>query len=162
MTRLRDYDLTGLRAAFITAGLAAGPDATGTELGAMYREAAQAAADGGPTEGDKLRAALAAFGLPSFHAEDGGVSYVLVAVDRADTEAAAHTGTKVLLHSGEDAARPADQHDEPWTASLYAGDGTYLDELFSAAAGLPLAQECAATALSLACWIAVNADRFTR
>lgn len=162
MRRLRSYDLAGLRTSFVSAGLTAGQAVTGNELGALFRAAREAAATGGPTEGDMLRAALTAFGIPSFLAEDRGVSYVLVAVDRTADEDAAHTQPRVLLHSGEDAARPADQHDEPWTASLYAADGEYINELFTARPGLPLTDECATTALSLACWLTANANRTTR
>ncbi|MFE3033040.1 hypothetical protein ACFXKY_15520 [Streptomyces canus] len=161
LSRLTSYDLAGLRASFVSAGLTTGQAATG-KLGALLQAATDAAASGGPTEGDMLRAALGAFGIPSFYAEDGGVSYVLVAVDRTADEGDAHTGPKVFLHSGEDAMRPADQHDEPWTASLYAADGAYIDELFSARPGFPLAEECAHAALSLACWLVANAHRYPR
>ncbi|MEU2264990.1 hypothetical protein ABZ568_00750 [Streptomyces olindensis] len=161
MRTLTSYDLAGLRAAFIAAGLTTGQVA-GNVLITMFQAAKDAAATGGPTEGGMLRAALAAYGIPSFYAEDGGVSYVLVAVDRTDDEGAAHTGPRVLLHSGEDAGRPADQHDEPWAASLYAADGEYINELFTARPGLPLAEECATTALSLACWLVANAHRYPR
>lgn len=58
--------------------------------------------------------------------------------------------------------RPADQHHEPWAASLYAADGEYINELFVARPGLPLAEECAHTALSLACWLVANAHRYPR
>lgn len=161
MCRLRSYELAGLRASFVTAGLTAEPYASQT-LTAAYRTARDAAANAGPTEGDKLRAALATFGIPSFFVDDRGVTYVLVAVDRAADEEEAHCGPRVSLHSGEDAMRPADQHTQPWTASLYAADGSYLDEPFVAEPGLPLDEECATAALSMACWLAAHAHRYPR
>jgi hypothetical protein len=161
MRVLRSYELVGLRASFVTAGLTAEPHPS-QRLAAAYREAQNAAAAAGPTEGDKLRAALATFGIPSFLADDRGASYVLVAVDRAADEGQAHTGPRVFLHSGEDAMRPAAQHTQPWTASLYAADGSYLDEPFVAETGLPLDEECAQAALALACWLIANAHRYPR
>ncbi|MGW3445641.1 hypothetical protein [Streptomyces sp. NPDC001076] len=161
MTKLRDYDLAGLRAAFISAGLT-------TEQGAkdaltrLFETATDAAAACGPVEGDMLCGALARFEIPAFLAEDRGISYVLVAVDRTTDEVDAHTGPRILLHSGEHAMRPADQHDEPWTASLYAADGEYVDELFTARPDLPLAEECANAALNLACWLTASAHRYPR
>ncbi|WP_019061738.1 hypothetical protein [Streptomyces prunicolor] len=155
MRTLTGYDEDGLRAVFFSAGLTTGLDA-------MFQAAIDAAVTGGPTEGGMLRAALSTFGIPSFYVEDRGVSYVLVAANRTADEGAAHTGPRVFLHSGEDAGRPAEQHDEPWAASLYAADGEYVNELFVARPGLPLTEECATTALSLACWLVANASRFSR
>ncbi|MDQ0961987.1 MULTISPECIES: hypothetical protein [unclassified Streptomyces] len=158
---LRSYELAGLRTSFVTAGLTAEPHPSQT-LTAAYRKARDAAAKAGPTEGDKLRAALTAFGIPSFFADDRGVTYVLVAIDRTANEEEAHTGPRVFLHSGEDAMRPADQHTQPWTASLYAADGSYIDEPFVAEHGLPLDEECATAALTMACWLTAHAHRYPR
>ncbi|MFE2424991.1 hypothetical protein [Streptomyces hokutonensis] len=159
MTKLTTYDDAVLRSAFISAGLTGEPKDGLTRL---FQTATKAAASGGPTEGDMLRAALAVFGIPSFFVNDRGVTYVLVAVDRTADEGDAHTGPRVFLHSGEDAMRPADQHTQPWTASLYAADGSYIDEPFSARPGLPLAEECANAALNLACWLLMHADCYPR
>ncbi|MDQ0762036.1 hypothetical protein [Streptomyces canus] len=161
MRSLRTYDLAGLRTSFVTAGLTAEPH-PGQQLADAYRAARHAAAAGGPTEGDMLRAALATFGIPSFYGKDRGVSCVLVAVDRTADEDDAHTGARVLLHSGEHAMRPARQHDKPWAASLYAADGEYINELFAVRPGLPLDEECATAALSLASWLTANAHRYPR
>ncbi|TFV33176.1 hypothetical protein E4K10_30315 [Streptomyces sp. T1317-0309] len=69
-------------------------------LAALQGEAEKAAAAAGPTDGEKLIAALAAYGLPGFLVEDSGISYVLVAVDGTADEGLAHTGPKVYLYSG--------------------------------------------------------------
>jgi hypothetical protein len=132
-------------------------------LTAQHGYAKKAAAAAGPRDGDKLIAALAEFGIPAFlHRDDGGISYVLVAVDRSSDEGEAHTGPKVYLYSGENAdVDPAD-HEEPWVAALYDADSEYLDELLVAPSGLDLAAECAEAALRLAVWLDANADRHPR
>ncbi|MER6616362.1 hypothetical protein [Streptomyces xantholiticus] len=117
-------------------------------------ERAMAAADtAGPTEGDMLRAALAAYGIPSFAASWGGVSYLLVAVDHATDEGDAEAGLRLVISSGEDAARPAEEHDEPWSAQLCAPDDDWVGEVFRAPVGLTTAEESAVTAWALARWL---------
>ncbi|MGW2074233.1 hypothetical protein ACWCPK_38330 [Streptomyces sp. NPDC001953] len=131
-------------------------------LAALQGQAEKAAAAAGPTDGDKLIAALAVYGLPGFLVEDSGISYVLVAVDRTADEGQAHTGPKVYLYSGENADLPTDEHEEPWTAALYGGDGEYSNELFTAQAGIPLDAECAHAALCLASWLTAHGDKYPR
>ncbi|MCX4458538.1 hypothetical protein OOK58_42250 [Streptomyces sp. NBC_01728] len=129
----------------------------------QQRYARKAAATAGPTDGDKLVAALKEFGIPAFLVrDDGGISYVLVAVDRSTGEGEAHTGPKVYLYSGENADVDPAEHTEPWVAALYDADSDYVDELFVTPAGLDLAAECAEAALMLAAWLDVNADRHPR
>ncbi|MCX4609448.1 hypothetical protein [Streptomyces mirabilis] len=129
----------------------------------QQRYARKAAATAGPTDGDKLVAALKEFGIPAFLVrDDGGISYVLVAVDRSTDEGEAHTGPKVYLYSGENADVDPAEHAEPWVAALYDADSDYVDELFVTPAGLDLAAECAEAALLLAAWLDANADRYPR
>ncbi|MFD3609021.1 hypothetical protein ACFWXA_13270 [Streptomyces atroolivaceus] len=129
---------------------------------ALQQQAKKAAAKAGPTDGQKLIAALGAYSIPAFFAEDSGVSYVLVGVDQTADEGDAHTGPKVFLYSGENADRTPAEHDEPWTAALYDGEGEYVDQLFTAKAGLPIEAECAHAALCLAAWLADHADSYPR
>ncbi|BBA98318.1 hypothetical protein RVR_4455 [Actinacidiphila reveromycinica] len=129
---------------------------------ALQQQAKKAAAKAGPTDGAKLIAALAAYSIPAFFAEDSGVSYVLVGVDQTADEGDAHTGPKVFLYSGENADLAPAEHVEPWTAALYDGEGEYLNELFTAQAGLTIEAECAHAALCLASWLADHADRYPR
>ncbi|HLL33853.1 MAG TPA: hypothetical protein VK545_08160 [Streptomyces sp.] len=124
-----------------------------------------AAAAAGPTEGDKLRAALDAYGVPSFPAggvSDGGVTYVLVAVDQTRDEDAAHTGPRLHIAFGEDANRPAADHDEPWTVHLYTAGGDWEAALFTAPGGLDVDEESAITAWFLVRWLRDNAHRYPR
>ncbi|MGW6391170.1 hypothetical protein ACWFR1_11835 [Streptomyces sp. NPDC055103] len=129
-------------------------------LVALQQQAKKAAAKAGPTDGEKLIAALGAYYIPAFFAEDGGASYVLVGVDQTADAGEAHTGPKVFLHSGENADRTPAERDEPWTAALY--DGEYVNQLFTAQAGLTIEAECAHAALCLASWLADHADRYPR
>ena len=128
-------------------------------------EAAVTAAEkAGPTEGDKLRAALAVYGISSFPfpVNEGGVSYVLVAVDRTSHEGDAVTGPHLAIASGEAVERPAADHDKPWNANVYAGDGTRLAHAFTAPTGLTVDEESAVTAWALVRWLDANAARFPR
>ncbi|MGW6460144.1 hypothetical protein ACWF94_30150 [Streptomyces sp. NPDC055078] len=127
---------------------------------ALQQQANKAAAKAGPTDGAKLIAALGAYYIPAFFAEDCGVSYILVGVDQTTDEGDARTGPKVFLHSGENADRSPAEHDEPWTAALYDGAGEYVNQLFTAQAGLTIEAECAHAALCLATWLANHADRY--
>lgn len=129
---------------------------------ALQQQAKKAAVKAGPTDGAKLIAALGAYYIPAFFAEDRGVSYVLVGVDQTADEGEAHAGPKVFLYSGENADRAPAEHDEPWTAALYDCDGEYVNQLFTAQAGLPIEAECAHAALCLAAWLADHADRYPR
>lgn len=117
-------------------------------------ERALAAADtAGPTEGDMLRAALAAYGIPSFRGSFDGVSYVVVPVDRTGDEAAAEEGLRLIVASGEAVHRPAAEHDEPWTAELCTADHEWAGEVFCAPVGLTPAEESAVTAWAIARWL---------
>ncbi|WP_381792916.1 hypothetical protein [Streptomyces niveus] len=129
---------------------------------ALQQQAKKAAAKAGPTDGAKLIAALGAYCIPAFFAEDCGVSYVLVGVDQTADEGDAHTGPKVFLYSGENADRAPAEHDEPWTAAPYGREGEYLNQLFTAQVGLPIEAECAHAALCLAAWLADHANRYPR
>ncbi|MCX5078742.1 hypothetical protein OHA84_38060 (plasmid) [Streptomyces sp. NBC_00513] len=84
-----------------------------------------------PTEGDLLLAELAARGRHAFPGGEGGVSFLIMAIDPGapDDEDAAYGVPHVLMYAGEQADRPASQHSEPWSAHLHAADGTYLDTL---------------------------------
>ncbi|MFI2434691.1 hypothetical protein [Streptomyces sp. NPDC018693] len=130
-------------------------------LTAQRGYAKKAAARARTHEGGKLVVALGEFGIPAFLHEDRGVSSVLVAVDRSADENQAHTGPRILISSGEDAMRPAGEHDEPWAGHLYGADGECLDEVFEAPSGLDLAEECAEAAMRLAAWLDANADAYT-
>ncbi|MER6984532.1 hypothetical protein [Streptomyces carpinensis] len=132
------------------------------ELAAQHEAARKAAAQAGPTDGDKLIAALGQFGIPAFFAEDCGVSYVLVGVDRTADEGDAHTGPKVFLYSEENADLTPEQHTEPWAAALYDGEGEFSHVLFTAQAGLDLDAECAHAALCLACWLTAHGGDYPR
>ncbi|PWI16012.1 hypothetical protein DI272_18950 [Streptomyces sp. Act143] len=132
-------------------------------LAAQRGYAKKAAAAAGPHDGDKLVAALAEFGVPAFlYLDDGGISYVLVAVDRSADEDEAHTGSKVYLYSGESAYLDPADHEEPWVAALYSANGEHVDVLFEAPSGLDLAGECAEAALRLTVWLDANAHRHPR
>jgi hypothetical protein len=132
-------------------------------LAAQRGYAVKAAATAGPRDGHKLVAALAEFGIPAFlHLDDGGISYVLAAVDRSTDEGEAHTGPKVYLYSGENADLDPADHEEPWVAALYDADSEHIDVLFQAPSGLGLAAECAEAALMLAAWLGANAGRYPR
>ncbi|MET8696857.1 hypothetical protein ABZV65_30455 [Streptomyces bauhiniae] len=107
----------------------------------------------GPTEGDKLRAALTAYGIPSFASSFVGVSYVLVAVDKATDEAAAENGLRLVIASDQYADRPAAEHDEPWSVLLYTPADDFEGEVFRAPSGLTLTEESAVTAWAVARWL---------
>ncbi|MGW2550030.1 hypothetical protein [Streptomyces sp. NPDC001635] len=117
-------------------------------------DVALAAADtAGPTEGDMLRAALGAYGIPSFPGSFDGVSYVVVPVDRTEDEDAAEEGLRLIVASGEVAHRPAAEHDEPWNAELCTADHEWAGEVFCAPVGLTPAEESAVTAWAIARWL---------
>ncbi|MGO4459867.1 hypothetical protein AB4039_21600 [Streptomyces sp. M-16] len=84
-----------------------------------------------PTEGDLLLAELAALGRRAFPGEEGGMTFLIMAVDldAPDDEDAAYGVLHVLMYAGERADRPAADHREPWSAHLHAADGTYLTTL---------------------------------
>ncbi|MGW2951554.1 hypothetical protein [Streptomyces eurythermus] len=129
------------------------------ELHGKAREAARAS---GPRDGDKLIAALAVYGVPSWLYEDRGVSYVIAGVDRTQDEGLAHTGPKVFLYSGHNADLDPDDHTEPWSCALYGGDGQFVDILFTAQAGMDLDAECAHAALCLTAWLDEHAEHHLR
>ncbi|MEU6595340.1 hypothetical protein ABZ923_40140 [Streptomyces sp. NPDC046881] len=128
----------------------------------LHGRAREAAREAGPRDGDKLIAALAVYGVPSWLHEDCGVSYVIAGVDRTRDEGLAHTGPKVFLYSGENADLAPADHTEPWACALYGGDGEFVDILFTAQAGMGLDAECAHAALCLTAWLDEHADRHPR
>ncbi|MEU1824226.1 hypothetical protein ABZ502_17585 [Streptomyces abikoensis] len=115
----------------------------------------------GPSEGDVLRAALTACAIPSYKANDGGTSCVLVPINRTANEGDAHTGVKLLISSGEDAERPAEAHDEPWSAHLYGPENDFIDSVFTAPDFLSLDEESALTAWAVLRWLEANAESYT-
>lgn len=129
---------------------------------ALQEEARKRAAKGGPTDGCKLIAALGAYGIPAWLADDNGVSYVIAGVDRTADEGDAHTGWKVFLYSGESADLDPADHAEPWACALYDGAGEFSHILFCAAPGLDLDAECAHAALCLAAWLTAHAHEYPR
>ncbi|MFI0827239.1 hypothetical protein ACH4Q7_22600 [Streptomyces roseolus] len=125
-------------------------------------EAALLAAAAGPKNGHKLIAALEAVGIPAWIGEDSGVSYVLAAVDKTHDEGEAHTGPKVFIYCGERADLDPAEHDEPWACALYDAEGEFVEVLFVAPTGLGLDDECAHTAVTLARWLELHADKHPR
>lgn len=98
-----------------------------------------------PTEGDLLRAELAARGRHAFPGTEGGMTFLIMAADPGapDDEDAAYGVLHVLMYAGERADRPASAHCEPWSAHLHAADGTYLETLVD---GSPALLDAAADA----------------
>ncbi|MFG2298415.1 hypothetical protein [Streptomyces sp. NPDC048603] len=84
-----------------------------------------------PTEGDLLRAELAALGRHAFPGEEGGVTFLIMAADpdAPDDEGSVYGVLHVLMYAGERADRPAADHRESWSAHLHDADGTYLATL---------------------------------
>ncbi|HET6354680.1 hypothetical protein [Streptomyces sp.] len=97
------------------------------------------------TEGDLLRAELAALGRHAFLGGDRGVTYLIMAVDPAapDDETAAYGVPHILMYAGEQADRPAFDHHEPWSAHLHGSDGDYVATIFD---GSPTPLDAAADA----------------
>lgn len=102
------------------------------------------------TEGDALRAALAAYGFPAADDGEGGHTWLVVPVDPCTPAADAYGGLHFRISSGEDADRPASEHDEPWGASLYDANGEYKTTLDAAPEGSTLAEDCAHIARAIA------------
>ncbi|RZU28226.1 hypothetical protein EV284_6392 [Streptomyces sp. BK022] len=116
--------------------------------------AALAAAEiAGPSEGDKLCAALRAYGVPAFLQRYAGASHVLVAVDRTDDLADADAGLRLVISSDEYADRAATAHDEPWSVQLYTPADDFEGQVFRAPEGLTPVEESAVTAWAVARWL---------
>ncbi|HWU08344.1 MAG TPA: hypothetical protein VN520_18510 [Streptomyces sp.] len=90
-----------------------------------------------PTEGELLRAALAAVGRYAFPGTEGGMTFLIMAArpGAPDDEEAAYDGPHVLMYAGERAERPATEHREPWSAHLHDVTGDYLTTLVDGAPG---------------------------
>ncbi|MFS0691883.1 hypothetical protein [Streptomyces nitrosporeus] len=90
-----------------------------------------------PTEGELLRAALAAVGRYAFPGSEGGMTFLIMAArpGAPDDENAAYDGLHVLMYAGERADRPASEHREPWSAHLHDAAGDYLTTLVDGAPG---------------------------
>lgn len=95
-----------------------------------------------PLEADTLRAALRALGFSVYEDGDGGFTWLVVPLAKDTAEEDMHSGLHFRIASGERADRPAAEHEEPWTAHVYDGNGNYVD-LLRAPAGLSLAEESA-------------------
>ncbi|MFE5795795.1 hypothetical protein ACFQ8C_24920 [Streptomyces sp. NPDC056503] len=105
-----------------------------------------------PTEGDLLRAELAAHGRHAFPGSEGGMSFLIMAAHPGapDDEDVAYGVPHVLMYAGERADRPASQHREPWSAHLHDATGDYLTTLVdSGPAGLDAATDAARCAREL-------------
>ncbi|MGW0757082.1 hypothetical protein ACWD1Y_11440 [Streptomyces sp. NPDC002814] len=105
------------------------------------------------TEGDALRAALAAYGLPAYDDGEGGHTWLVVPLDRNASEDEMYEGPHFRINSSEHVDRPASQHDERWSASFFDGadeDGEYIDTLDPSPVGSTLAEDCAYIARAIA------------
>ncbi|MET7563778.1 hypothetical protein ABZS95_26790 [Streptomyces sp. NPDC005479] len=110
-----------------------------------------------PTEGDLLRAELAALGRHAFLGGDGGVTYLITAVDPAAPadESAACNVPHVLMYAGEQADRPAAEHREPWSAHLHGAEGDYVATIFDGSrAPLDAAADAVLCAREVTAWLA--------
>ncbi|MGW0562847.1 hypothetical protein ACWDZ4_20065 [Streptomyces sp. NPDC003016] len=103
-----------------------------------------------PTEGDALSAALGAYCYPAYADGEGGFTWIVVPLDPSTPERDTYKGLHFRISSGEHADRPASGHDETWGASLYDGNGEYIDTLDTAPASLTLAQDSAHCAQAIA------------
>lgn len=106
------------------------------------------------TEGDVLRAALAAYGFPAYDDGEGGVTWLAVPLDPDSSEADTYRGLHFRIASGGRADRPASAHDEPWNVSLYDADGDHIATFDAALPGSPLAGDCAHTARTITAYAA--------
>jgi hypothetical protein len=102
------------------------------------------------TEGDALRAALAAYGFPGYDDTEGGFTWVSVPFHPDVSNEDTYTVTHFRVSSGEHADRFASRHDDVWGASLYNEDGAYVTTLDGAPAGSTLAEDCAHIARAIA------------
>ncbi|MFJ6014502.1 hypothetical protein [Streptomyces sp. NPDC092952] len=109
-----------------------------------------------PTEGDVLIAELAELGRHAHLVGEGGVSFLILAVDLdAPNEPTFPYGRPhVLLYAGEQADRPASQHREPWSAHLHGADGEYVATINpSFTGGLNAADDAARVAREVDQWL---------
>ncbi|MEU0857457.1 hypothetical protein ABZ352_18740 [Streptomyces griseofuscus] len=102
------------------------------------------------TEGDVLRAALAAYGFPAYADGEGGISWLAVPLNPHSSEADTYEDPHFRIASREDADRPASAHDEPWSAGLHGADGDFLTLLDAVPPGTSLAEDCAHIARAVA------------
>ncbi|WP_030372387.1 hypothetical protein [Streptomyces rimosus] len=101
------------------------------------------------TDGDALRAALAAYGFPAYRDSAGGQTWLVVPLDRSTPEADMYEVPHFRIISDEQVDRPASQHVERWSASAYDGDGECIDVLDPAPVGSTLAEDCAYVARAI-------------
>ncbi|MEV6680710.1 hypothetical protein AB0N09_28170 [Streptomyces erythrochromogenes] len=109
-----------------------------------------------PTEGDLLRAELAALGHPAFPGGDRGASYLITAVEPTDPddEDAPYGVPHVLMYAGERADRPATEHHERWSAHLHGADGEYVATIFDGSTTpLDAAADAALCARAVTTWL---------
>ncbi|WP_329020386.1 hypothetical protein [Streptomyces sp. NBC_01601] len=83
------------------------------------------------TEADVMAAALRSHGFPAFPDKEGGVTFLAVPLDPEVTADEVRTHAHVLIACGEHVNRPADQYDEPWSASRYDDKGEFLDVVYA-------------------------------
>ncbi|MGA5411521.1 hypothetical protein ACPCSC_30240 [Streptomyces lavendulocolor] len=105
------------------------------------------------TEGDALRAALAAYGFQAYDDGEGGHTWLVVPLDRDASEDEMFEGPHFRINSSEHVDRPASQHDERWSASFFDGigqGGEYITTLDPAPTGSTLAEDCAYIARAIA------------
>ncbi|MFD0386490.1 hypothetical protein ACFQ2B_40555 [Streptomyces stramineus] len=106
------------------------------------------------TEADVLRGALSTYGISAYDGGEGGATYLVVPFNPHADEDSARLEPHFLVSSGEDAHRLMAGHDEPWSASLYDGNGDYVDTLDTAPGGLTLVEDSAHCARAIAVYIA--------
>ncbi|MGW0653256.1 hypothetical protein ACWD4T_31435 [Streptomyces umbrinus] len=94
------------------------------------------------TEGDLVIAELARRGRHAYLGGDRGVTFLIMTADpdAPDDERTAYTTPHFLMYAGEQADRPAEEHNEPWSAHLHDAEGDYVDTIFEGS-GTPLDAE---------------------
>lgn len=107
------------------------------------------------TEGDLLRAELAALGRHAFLGGDRGVTYLIMAVGpvASDDESAAYGVPHILMYAGEQADRPATEHREPWSAHLHGAAGEYVAIFDGSPTPLDAAADAALCARHVTAWL---------
>ncbi|MFF0754450.1 hypothetical protein [Streptomyces sp. NPDC004267] len=95
------------------------------------------------TEGDALKAALAAYGFNSYDDGEGGHSWLIVPLDPHIPEDSTELGLHVRINSGDRIDRSASKHGETWSAGVHDQDGEYVTTLTSASEGTALVLDCA-------------------
>ncbi|MEU7092975.1 hypothetical protein [Kitasatospora aureofaciens] len=108
-----------------------------------------------PTEGDLVIEALCTRGRRTWKDGEGGVTHLVVALDAAiDDHGEALSRPHILIYAGEQADRPASEHEELWSAHLHGADGYYVTEISSHMRGrLNAADDAERIAREVDAWI---------